>query len=269
MMNTFRQRKTDYPRTYFLFQEKGKFYLLFWLEHGKDDSLYIWFDDDPNKSWKLVAKYHQDKLFGTASITLKHNSYKIFDPHISWHPSGKIHVTGYDEKGGKKERVLSDKESDPLYAMVGGVTVPITQIVLPTINLKNSLKFLGDDLSKVKESDSWFGILDKRGFNVMNNSAPGEGFFIVDSSIIPSKHNLGFDVCACWKTNTPNYEGKSLGDSILTSDIFKINRGATGITACLRLFSLPFEDKPRNLQHIVAACFNKESTDLFQLKKLF
>lgn len=270
MQDLFRLRKTNYPPTYLLLKNHGKFYLLLWLEHGKDDSLYIWFDDDPDNSWELVAKHNQERFLGTTNITLEHKSFEVFDPHISWHPSGRIHVTGYNKKGSKNEQVLSDKPSDLLYTIISGATTPISQIILPTINIK-SLKYLGDDLFKIVPPNSWVGTLDKNGFHIANNSAPGEGFLIVDSTLIPAKHNLGIDISAYWKGNTPNFDGKtSVGfrESMLHPDSFSINRGATGITACLRIFSLKFGDKPNTLWHLVATCFNKESTDLFQLKKL-
>lgn len=267
---TIRPRKTDYPRTIFLLKKDGGFYLLFWLEHGKDDSLYIWFDDDPNNSWELVAKHNQEVFFGTQDVTLEHKSFEIFDPHISWHPSGRIHVTGYNKKGGKGERVLSDKAADLLYTMIGGVTIPISHMLLPTLNAKNSLKYLGKELTELKDPNSWVGTLNKKGFNVLNNGAPGEGFFIIDDLLIPERHVLGCDISAYWKTNNPNFDGKTSVEfqkSMLYPDSFSINRGATGTTACLRIFSLRFGDKPKNLRHIVATCFNKESTDLFQFKK--
>jgi len=270
MQQIQRKRKTDYPRTFLILKKGNNFYLLFWLEHGKDDSLYIWFDDDPDNSWELAAIHNQKKFFGTTNVTLEHKPYEIFDPHISWHPSGKIHVTGYNKKGSKGARVLSDKSADPLYKMVSGTTIPISQIILPTINIE-SLKYLGDDLFKIVPPKSWVGILDKNGFHIANNSAPGEGFLIVDNTLIPAKHNLGVDISAYWKGNTPNFEGKTdigFNESMLYKNPFSINRGATGIAACLRVFSLEFGDKPNTLWHIVATCFNKESTDLFQLRKL-
>lgn len=269
MQNFFRLRKTAYPRTYFLLNKKKKFYLLFWLEYGKDNSLYVWFDDNPNNSWEVAAVHNQGKFHGSINIELKHKAYEIFDPHISWHPSGNIHVTGYDKKGANKEHIISDKTTDLLYSMVGGTTIPIAQILLPTLNARNSLKYLGKELGELRDPNVWVGTLNEKGFHVLNNGAPREGFFIVDDSLVPDRHVLGFDISAYWKGNKPLFTGgKSLIEfqkTMLYPDSFSINRGLVGTTACLRIFSLPFGDKPKNLIHTLATCFNKDSTDLFQL----
>lgn len=58
MAKVLRIRKTDYPRTYVLLKGKKCYYLLFWLEHGKDGSLYIWFDDNPDSSWEVSATHN-------------------------------------------------------------------------------------------------------------------------------------------------------------------------------------------------------------------
>lgn len=264
--NELRKRKTDYPRTYFVYHARGGYYLLFWLEHGRDGSLYIWFDDNPNNSWELYAIHNQEKFTGSVDISLKSKSYAVYDPHISWHQSGTIHVSGYDIKGRARQRIISDKKASSLNDLFLGATIPITQMLLPTIDPASSLRLFSKNLLQYQNKNHWIATLDRKGFYALDNSAPREGIFVVDFSIVPAGHSLGFDIWACCRGNNPYFGGKELG-TMLYPETFKIDRGSSVTTACLRVFSLPFKDKSERLMHIIATCFNSESIDLFGVKK--
>ena len=108
----FRQRKTDLPRTFFLFKNESGYFLLFWIEYGIDNSIYVWFDDDPNESWEVVGKHSQEKIKGKHDIEFIPESLNVFDPHITWHPTGQVHVRGYNKLGQKKETVISKKTAN-------------------------------------------------------------------------------------------------------------------------------------------------------------
>lgn len=260
------KRRTHYPPTYFVLKEKSKFYLLFWLEHGRDGSLYIWFDDY-NNSWEVIALHKQNFFYGESKISLIHKPLEIYDPHISWHQSGAIHVTGYSQKDRIKKKVISDRPTDSIDNMVLGLTIPVTQMVLPTVNSGTTLKLFSKDLSEFKNPRNWIATIDNSGIEIKNNNASGAGIFLIDSAVIPEGHNLGVDLWISLKGRAPNLYGKDM-DSLLTQHVININRGRSITTACVRLFSLPFLDKPETLKYILATCFNKKSVDLFQLKRV-
>ena len=265
----FRQRITHYPRTFFILKKKDLFYLLFWLEYGKDDSLYMWFDDDPDNSWEVIAKHSQSELKGIQRVNFNQKAYSIFDPHISWHSSGRIHVTGYDKKGRNKERIISDKLTEGFKDLEKDITVPISQVVVPSGNAKRALKCLGNKL-KIQPKKNFKMTIGKRGIEVENNGAPEEAFVIIEEDIIPKKIELGVEISVHHKNknaNPPITEG--FLSSMLLEKQISFSKGKSKISACIRLFGV--ENKSTNRDEIintVATCFNKETIEIFQLKKL-
>lgn len=264
-MLKLRKRKTDLPRTYFLYRNKHRYFLLFWLEFGIDGSIYTWFDDNPDNSWELVAKYSQNSpINGKTHITLNRKSYKIYDPHISWHQSGKIHVSGYNNIGKKGNIVISDKKSATIEEINELKTFPYTQIVFPTVNYKESLSFIEKGLPEEILKNKCIGILNKKGFSSRNNGSESESYFIIDQKILKQKNNLGLDLCIHHKSTTPVPVG-DLGKSILHPQIITISKAVTPVAVSFRIFSSNVEYSVKKVNTIVATCFNLESIDLVQL----
>lgn len=270
MDNLFRQRKTHFPRTYFILKQGHAFYLLFWLEYGNDNSLYVWFDDNQNNSWEVLAKHSQFDLRGSHRVHFKHESYAIFDPHISWHQSGIVHVRGYDCQGYKKKRVISNKLSDNFEDLKSGMTTPFTQIIMPTTNAKKALKYLGEGMELFHKHESFLMIIDKNGLATTNVGASEEAFIIIDENIIPKKFELGIDISIHHKNNNPNPNLTSgFMRSMIHPEQISLFKGSSNVGACVRVFSVENKSSDnKEILHAVATCFNKETIDIFQLKKL-
>jgi len=264
-----RQRTTHYPRTYFILKKKGLFYLLFWLEYGKDNSLYIWFDDDSNNSWEVIAKHSQLELKGVQQVNFNQKPYSIFDPHISWHSSGRIHVTGYDQKGKNIERIISDKSTEGFRNLERDITVPVSQIVVPSSNAKNTLKCLGNKLP-IRPKKNFEMVISKQGIEVENNGAPDEAFIIIEDDIIPQGTELGIDISVHHKdkiASPPIFKG--FLHSMLFEEQISFYKGESKVSACIRLLGVKNESlNQEEIKDTVATCFNKETIEIFQLKKL-
>lgn len=270
MRQIFRSMKTHYPRTYFLLKKESHLYLLFWLEYGKDNSLYVWFDDDRNKGWEVTAKHNQEDVVGMQEISFEEETLNIFNPHISWHQSGRIHVSGYDDKGERGERLISDKKTDSFQDLKKGLTVPITQIVFPVTSPEKTLKSFGKGPREMYGETTLVGILDKKGFRVANNKAPAEAFFIIDEEIIPKGYHLAVDICAHHKNLPVSFIGPSrVRQDMLFPQVISLHKEKTLISADIRIFKVEASNRDaQESKNAVATCFNRESIDLFLFHRI-
>lgn len=261
----FRKRNTHFPKTYFLFLKDKTLYLLFWLEYGRDNSLYVWLDDDPNLGWEVMAKHTQGNIDGMQSIDFKENVLNVFDPHISWHKSGRIHVGGYNKQGKSGERLINDKKSTSLKDLESGTTVPVTQIVLPVIDPKRTLKSFGKGPKEMYGETTWVGLLSKDGFKVANNNTPAEAFFIINDDILPEDSHIAIDIGVHNKNFPATFIGlNEARQHMLFSKIISLHKEKTQIAAAIRVFEVKALNKDaRETKNAVATCFNKESVDLF------
>lgn len=265
-----RQRKKHYPPTHFILKKGNLFYLLFWLEYGMDNSLYVWFDDDPNNSWEVIAVHRQNDLNGTERVNFDHKPHAVFDPHLSWHQSGRTHVRGYDNRGKKRKQVVSSRLTDSFVEIKSGSTTSFTQIVMPTTNAKKSLKCLGKAIGKFQNTKSFMMVINKKFRTVTNNGGSDEAYIIIDSNIIPKKFELGIDISIHHRNCKPNPNSTNgFINSMLHPEQISLLKGVSEIAACIRIFGV--ENKGlgnTEILHTVATCFNKETIDVFQLKKL-
>ncbi len=262
----FRSRKTHYPRTYFLLKKDNNYYLLFWLEYGKDNSIYLWFDDSPNNNWKVATTYHQSgNIKGKTNIALEANRYDIFDPHLSWHASGSIHVSGYDRDGKKGKHLISDKKTQSLTEIKIGKTIPFCQLVFPTFNAKTALKLFDTEIQEITDK-CCIATLDKYNFQVRNENAPYESYLVIDNSFIPSRKLLTLDLCLYYK-GFVSYPPYVPPEEMLYPQIISLIKEYSFVAVGVRFFPTNIECTPEEITSTTVACFNKESTDLFQIKK--
>lgn len=267
----FRDRKTHYPKTYFLLKRGSDFYLLFWLEYGKDNSLYIWFDDNPNNGWEVVARHRQSDVIGSQEVEFYQSELGFFDPHLSWHQSGRIHAGGYSKEGQKGERVISDRTATSFSQLESGITVPFSQIIFPTVNAEKALKSLGKGVRDFFYPTTWMGMLNKSGFRVVNNGAPGEAFFIIDNEVIPKDRDLAIDISIHHKNHKVDFSNmgqKQLNELMVYPEAISFHKGKTDIAACLRIFSVDVLSAAKEATGVAVTCFNNETVDIFQMKKL-
>lgn len=265
-----RKREHHYPSTYFVLKKGNNFYLLFWLEYDLDNSLYVWFDDDPDNSWEVIAKHRQDDLKGAQRVHFYHKQYEIFDPHLSWHQSGRTHVRGYNIQGKKREQVIEDRLTDNFDDLRSGVTTSFTQIIMPTTNAKKTLKHLKKGMGQFINPESFMMVIDKKGLKTINSGASAEAYIIIDENIIPKSFELGVDISIHHRDNAPNPNStQGFIKSMLHPEQISLLKGMSEVAACIRIFGV--ENKGLNnggILHTVATCFNKETIDIFQLKKL-
>ncbi|MBP9815654.1 hypothetical protein KBD09_00245 [Candidatus Woesebacteria bacterium] len=265
-MHAFRTRITDLPRTYILYRIKHRYYLLCWLEHGIDESMYIWFDDNIDNSWEVTAKHSQDEIDGKVTIELTQQKYKIYDPHLSWHPSGKVHVSGYNEAGRMKERLIADKKAASLQDISNGQTVPFSQIVFPTVNFRNMFTFMGKGLPEIISKNKYYVVINRKGHKINNSGAKDEAYIIIDDDIIPKGKNLSIDFCIHDKKVVAEPIG-NLNRNLIFSEIVSSHKDMTQNAFGLRLFYSDVEYDLKKVKGLIATCFNQESYDLFQLSR--
>ena len=261
----FRSRKTHFPKTYFLFEKEKILYLLFWLEYGQDNSLYVWFDDDPNKGWEVTAVHTQENVIGTQEVSFQEKPLNIFDPHISWHQSGRAHVSGYNAQGKKGEHLISDKDADSFQDLEMGMTTPVTQMVFPVINPEKNLKSFGKGPKEMYQEVTWVGLLDKKGFRVMNDKAPAEAFFIIDDEILPDGFQLAVDIGVHHKQFPATFIGpEKIKKDMLFQQTISLHKEKTLVAAAIRFLKVKNLKETRNA---VATCYNRESADMFLLHR--
>lgn len=261
----FRKRSTHFPKTFFLLLKNKTLCLLFWLEYGRDNSLYVWLDDDPNLGWEATAQHNQRDIKGSQNVEFKENTLNIFDPHISWHKSGRIHVSGYNKHGKKGERIISDKKSSSFEDLKKGITVPVTQIILPVIYPERTLKSFGKGSREMYGEETWVGLLDKGGFRVANNNASAEAFFIINEDIIPKNSFIAIDVAVHDKRFPAAFiESEKVRKNMLFDQIISLYKEKTQIASAIRIFKVEvLNKKAKETKNAVATCFNEESVDLF------
>jgi len=267
-----RHRKADFPRTYF-FLKKGKdYFLLFWIEYGKDNSIYLWFSDDTNKFWEVTAKHSQPEIAGLQEIDIKVESLNIFDPHISWHQSGQVHVRGYNNKDQMGEVVISNKKSHTWKEIENGhLTVPISQIIFPVIAPELSLVYVGKMPIDFPDDETMLATIDRNGYSCVNNGANKSAYIIIDSVLIPKNFELGIDLQIHKKTDPVELlptSPKELVERLIFPKALSLFKEKTSISVCARFFKVDNNNpKSKPTSSITATCFNQETIEIFQLKQ--
>lgn len=266
--NSFRVRKIPYPRTYVVLKKQKDFYLLCWLEYGKDGSLYVWLDDNPNNGWEVIATHNQTDIVGKEDVSFGVKKLQVFDPHLSWHSSGRVHVSGYDKDGKKGEHLISDRKSDSLKDLKSGFTAPFTQIVFPNLDGDSFLKYIGTNLEKSFKKDNCVCFVTSEGLRVLNNNSQGEAFLIINRKDIPIGIGLAIDIGVYYKKNNPQFIGASkTRKSLLFPEIISSYKESSVIAAAIRLLKVEVIGNAKRANSAVATCFNRESVDLFLFKR--
>lgn len=268
--DSFRTREIPYPRTYIVLKKQKELYLLCWLEYGEDGSLYVWLDDDLDNSWEVVSTHNQTGIVGEEVISFKGEKLQIFDPHLSWHKSGRVHVSGYDYNGRKGARLISDRQSDSLEDLRNGATAPFTQIVFPNLDGSNFLKCLSLDLKEDFGGENCVCFVTGDGLKVLNDNANGEAFLVIDREEIPKGVGLAIDIGVFHKENDPQFIGsKKTLESLLfpAPKIISSYKESSVSAAAIRLFKMKVLDDASRASSAVATCFNKESIDLFLFRR--
>lgn len=271
MKKIFRDRKTHYPRTYFILKQGSFYYLLFWFEYGRDNSLYIWFDDSVNNGWEVTATHRQFDIIGDQEINFNQSLAGIFNPHISWHGSGQVHVRGYDSAGKSGARVISNRIAASFDQLKSGVTIPFSQIIFPTVNCGSSLDRLSFNLQDIFDLKRWVGILDQSGLHVFNDGAMEEAFFVIDERMIPSNRNLALDICVHHKRKKVNFNGLGgykMREVMVHPESISLHKGGTDVAACIRVFSVDVLSDARDTKSVVATCFNEETIDILRMQRM-
>jgi hypothetical protein len=209
-------------------------------------------------------------LKGAQRVFFDHKPYAIFDPHLSWHQSGRTHVRGYNIQGRRREQVIEDRLTDKFEDLKSGVTTSFTQIIMPTTNAKETLKNLEKGMGQFMNSESFMMIIDKNGRKAINNGASDEAYIIIDGNIIPKNFELGIDISIHHRDNVPNPNStQGFIKSMLHPEQISLLKGMSEIAACIRIFGVENKGSTNcGILQAVATCFNKETIDIFQLKKL-
>ncbi len=240
--------------------------MLCWLEYGIDESMYIWFDDNINNSWEVTAKHSQNEIQGTVTIELKQQRYKVYDPHLSWHPSGRVHVSGYNEAGRLKERVIADKLASSLHDISTGQTIAFSQIIFPTVNFRSVFTFIGKGLPDAISKRKYYTVINKKGHKAYNSGANEEAYLIIDDSIVPKGKNLSIDFCIHNKKVVADPIG-NLNKYLIFPQVISSHKDMTQNAFGLRLFYTDVDYELKKVKALIATCFNQESNDLFQLSR--
>ena len=259
-------RKTHFPPTYVVYRKGNDHYLLYWVELGKDGSVYVWFSEIERKLFQVNGRHEQVEL--TKEVPISVNPVNLYNPHLSYHPSGRVHISGYKDRISKpREHIIEDRITDDLPSLVKRKSATIfCSILSPVLFAKD---WASVENIKVEDflKQGWnYTEITKQGASIVSNSKPFPSVIALDSSLIPPNKILNSELFIHGKgefdfeSDHLKYIKKIIGQITVSNDMAPAS------------YSLQFslsdssveESANQNIHHLVL--FNKDCLTVVSLK---
>ncbi|MFA7244548.1 MAG: hypothetical protein WC080_04670 [Patescibacteria group bacterium] len=190
-------RRVYYPPIYVCYRKGDSHYLLFWIEFGNDGSVYVWFSENHRKLFQVLASHEQEELSAKISqISVEDNPIEVYNPHISYHSSGRVHISGYDNLHDKpKEHVIEDRATESFLSVcIKKIGLPFCSIISPVMTAEKwaQLEVVSKDEFLKKKWN--YSALVGGEIKIASNNNSGRTLIAIDSSSVSKNHALTTEI---------------------------------------------------------------------------